>query len=148
MMKLLIAVLVTTTFLSCIYASGCGGPQGAGIYDISVISTQEIQDYQIIAWAPGVVQIKLSKKLLSLVNLKGKGLRRNPGRKGKLTLEKVSFYEYDGCDRYDLRITNRYKLEIRNHRINAIFSWPVLQGFQEYDLPYHYSTQALQYLRG
>lgn len=126
------------------YGSGCGGPQGGAISNIRVHSEKEIVDYKTTAWAPGVVQVKYNDKFISLINPNGERISRgsyNSSR--KLTVEDLSFDEYDGCDRSDVRKTKRYKLVVKDRTSTAVFYWPLINEYEAYFPIYSYSDQSL-----
>ena len=123
------------------YASGCGGPNGGGIENIEVLSSQEIKEFKIIAWAPGLIQIRHNSEKITLIN----GTNRTPLQypKGKLFLEKIRFHEYDGCDDFYIRGTNRYTMKVKKAFREYTFSWPLLSEYWDSLEIYKYTEEAL-----
>ena len=139
-MKSLI-ILLTLGLSHFSAASGCGGWPGSEITNIEVLDSQEINNYKVLAWAPGIIQIQHAGEKITLVSPEMKRINQYPP--GKMYLERLKFHEYDGCEEFIQRETNRYRFEVKDYYIEGTFFWPIIKEFQSIYAEYNYFTDAL-----
>ncbi len=135
-MKTLLIISITLLyFSSTTYASGCGGPSGAEIINLKIITTQKIQksEYQINAFGPNFIQVKFSNSDTQILISNTYNYYRSNYKidQGTLYRELVSYEEYDGCESHYYQEASRLRYEFDEVEN---FSWPVIF---EYELSHH-----------
>ena len=129
-----------------VFSSG-GCQYYSNSYEIShlkIKSSQHVNEFRIIARAPGVLQIKAENEIITTINIEGKSFT---GSKSELQLvrENIVFEEFDGCASFLLRKTKRYIVTFKDRWNGRVYryEWPLIKEFHSYYPIYSYDQEAL-----